>query len=276
MYSTPFLLALLLSPTIVCAQQAADKPAAPAQATATVIALPTNPSKMAEVIRGSYYHPDDLASLDCSVSIDWVKFFSALKTNLPDDRLKLLQGLKIHSHAVRGKVPELTYDWTAGNLSTKDQMESGFNQAIGGFYQMYWSILGGSLVKTGDDIKKVELLPDGSANVDLSSDGASFVAAVNNDGSLGHMVLDSPAMKGTIDPQYVASPHPVPGDLRRISNVKVVERIGESNINAELSVDYQEAGGFVIPKSVLFTAAGAFSLPIEFSSCTASRAESGH
>jgi hypothetical protein len=90
----------------------------------------------------------------------------------------------------------------------------------------------------------------------MSSGDSGFVATVNQDGSPTHMVFDNPAMKGSIDPQYIASPHPVLGDLRRISSMKIIEQMGESHFNVDLSLDYQEAGGFFIPKSVLFSVIG--------------------
>jgi hypothetical protein len=276
MHSKYFLLPLLLNAAILSAQQRVDKSAATPQVAAAAPTLPKDPSKMADLIRGSYYHPDDLTTIDCSISVDWVKFLGSMKQTVPDERLKLLNGLKVHSHAVRGKAPELTFDWAGGEITTKEQMEGGMKQIIGGFYQTYWSLFGSSLVKTGEEVKKIDLMPDGSASVNLSSGDTGLVATVSQDGSPTHMVLDSPAMKGTIDPQYVASPHPIPGDLRRLSSIKLIEQIGESHFNVDMTLDYQDAGGFSVPKNVLFDVIGAYAIPIEFSACTTAHAESTH
>jgi hypothetical protein len=267
---------LLLGSVALAGQQPANPSATSIQPGASIATLPTDPAKLSEIIRGSYYHPDDLSSLDCAVSVDWVSFFGSSKVSLAADRMKVLQGLKVHSHAVRGKVTELTFDWSAGELTTKDQMESGLKQMIGGFYQMYWSMIAKGLVTNGNDLKKVEPMPDGSAMVDLSSQGMSLVITVNKDGSPTRWALDSPAMKGTVDPQFAPSPQPVPGDLRRISSMKVVEHIGESNINVDLSLDYQEINGLFVPKSVSFGAVGAYTIPMEFSGCSATTAASAH
>jgi hypothetical protein len=267
---------LLLSSVALASQQPTNTSTTTGQSGTTNVTLPADPAKLLEVIRDSYYHPDDLSSLDCAVSVDWVAFFGSSKVSLSDDRMKVLQGLKVHSHALRGKPTELTFDWSAGLLTTKDQMESGLKQMVGGFYQMYWSMIAKGLVTNGNDLKKIEPLPDGSANVDMSGDGMNLVITVSKDGSPTHWVLDSPAMKGTIDPQFTASPNPVPGDLRRISSMKVVEHIGESNINVDLSLDYQEINGLFVPKSVSFGVVGAYTIPMEFSGCSGTTAASAH
>jgi len=103
---------------------------------------PNDPALVAAAIRGSYYHPDAMAGLDCTISVDWPTFFSALKLNLAADRLKAIQNLKIRSHATRGKSPKITFEWTGGALDNKEQFEDGLKQTLGRFYQMYWEYRG--------------------------------------------------------------------------------------------------------------------------------------
>jgi len=276
MHSRLFLPIVFLGAVVLGAQQTANKSATAGQAGTSVAPLPSDPAKLSALIRASYYHPDELASLDCGVQIDWAAFSRSGKLNLPDDRLKVLQGLKVNSHAVRGNIPELTFDWSAGQLATKGQMEDGMKQMVGGFYQMYWPLLASSLVTNGADLKKVDPLADGSAKVDFSSEGTSLVITVNNDGIPTHWVLDGPAMKGTIDPEFAPTPKPISGDIRRISGVRVVQRIGESNMNVELGLDYQEVDGFFVPKSVSFGIVGAYTVPMEFSGCVTTRSASAN
>ena len=276
MYSKFFPVILLFGSAQIGAQQHASIAPTAQQSGASAVALPRDPTKLAEMIRGSYYHPDDLSSIDCGVSIDWASFFGALKVDLPEDRAKVLQGLKIHSHAARGKGTELTFNWSAGELTTKDTMEGGLKQIVHGFYQMYWPMLATKLIASGDEIKKVEALPDGSANIDVSSQNTNLVMTVDKSGSPTRWALDSPAMKATIDPRYVTSPKPTPGDLQRISSVKVAERIGESSMNVQVDLDYQEADGFFVPKSVSFDILGAYSVTMEFLGCSTTKRISGN
>jgi hypothetical protein len=266
----------LLGSFALGAQQPTSASANFNQPAASAVTLPKDAAKLAALIQGSYYHPDELTSLDCAVFVDWAALFGSMKMTAPEERLKVLKALKVHSHAVRGKVAELAFDWAGGELTTKDQMENGMKQMVGGFYQMYWPMFATSLITKGDELKNVEPQPDGSAKVDLSSPGTSLVITVSSDGTPRHWELDSPAMKGSIDPEFTPSPKPVAGDMSRISGMKVVQRIGESNMDVNLSLDYQEVDGFFVPSVVSFAIVGAYSVPMEFSSCVATRAESVH
>jgi hypothetical protein len=69
--------------------------------------LPNDPALPAAAIRDSYYHPDAMSGLDCTISVDWPAFFTAVKLNLAADRLKAIQNLKIRSHRLLvEKVPK--------------------------------------------------------------------------------------------------------------------------------------------------------------------------
>jgi hypothetical protein len=88
---------------------------------------------VAAAIRDSYYHPDAISGLDCTISVDWPAFFSALKMTPAADRLKAIQGLKIRSRATREKKPEVTFEWADGSLDNKEQFEDGLKQMVEGF-----------------------------------------------------------------------------------------------------------------------------------------------
>jgi hypothetical protein len=103
--------------------------------------LSYEPATVAAAIRSSYYHPEEMSSLDCTVSVDCTAFFSALKSSPTADRLKAIQNLKIRSQAARGKKPVVTFEWAGGPLDSREQFEDGLNQMLDGFYQMYWSMI---------------------------------------------------------------------------------------------------------------------------------------
>jgi hypothetical protein len=264
------LLLLILAATVSSAQQAGSKPPDSLQPASPVDVLPRDPAKLAMLISASYYRPDELSSIDCNISMDWAALFTALKQTPPADRLALLQALKIHSHAARGKETEITFDWAGGPVDGKEQIESGLKQTVSGFYQMYWPLLATALFKDAAELGRVEPLPDGSVKVYTVSEGNSLVVTVDKSGQPVHWVLDSAAMKGTIDPHFTPSPNPRLGDLSRISSLNVVEQIGTSSMNVKLDMDYQPVDKFFLPRKVSFGIVGAYSLKMEFIGCTVS------
>jgi len=231
---------------------------------------PFDTATVAAAIRDSYYHPDEISGLNCSVSVDWPAFFSAMKLNPAADRLKALQNLNIRSQAARGKSPNITFEWTTV-LDSKEQLEDGLKQTLGGFYQLYWSMVASSPIGDAAEIAKIEPLPDGGAKVYSSSQNANVVITVDKENTPTHYTLDSPALNGTIDFHYIPSPKPIPSDLRRISSMDASEQIGTSIINVKLALDYQAVGGFYIPGHVSYNVGGAYSLSMEFSGCSVSK-----
>ena len=233
--------------------------------------LAYDPAKLAAAIRDSYYHPDALSGLDCSISVDWPAFFGALKLNLAADRLKAIQGLKIRSQAARDTKPEVTFEWTGGSLDNKEQFEDGLRQTLGGFYQVYWSMVASSPISNAAELSKIEPLPSGEVKVYISSQNVKVVITADKERTPTHYTLDSPAMNGAIDLQYAASPHPVPVDLRRISRMDMSEQIGNSTMNVKLSLDYQTVESFYVPRHVSYDIVGAYSLSMDFSGCSVSK-----
>jgi len=142
---------------------------------------------------------------------------------------------------------------------------------LGGFYQLYWSMVASSPIGDAAEIAKIEPLPDGGAKVYSSSQNANVVITVDKENTPTHYTLDSPALNGTIDFHYIPSPKPIPSDLRRISSMDASEQIGTSIINVKLALDYQAVGGFYIPGHVSYNVGGAYSLSMEFSGCSVSK-----
>ena len=224
----------------------------------------------ADAIRESYYHPDDMSDLNCSVSVDWPAFLASTKLNPSAERLKAIQDLKIRSQSIRGNSPNITFEWV-GTLDSKEQLENGLKQMLGGFYQMYWSLVATPPIHSAAEITKMESLADGGAQVYSSSQDIKVVITVNKENTPTHYTLDSPTLKGTIDLRYVPAPTPIPGDLRRISSVDVSEHIGTSVINVKLDLDYQAVDGFYVPAHVSYDVGGALSVSMKFSDCSATK-----
>jgi hypothetical protein len=117
----PLLLLILLvflnANLLVAQQAAATSPKSEGRRQAET--PPNDPAPVAAAIRGSYYHPDAMSGLDCTISVDWPAFFTAVKLNVAADRLKAIQELKIRSQAARGKSPKITFEWSSGALDNQ-------------------------------------------------------------------------------------------------------------------------------------------------------------
>jgi hypothetical protein len=243
---------------MVHAQSPAPDTTAPAQ----------DSTKVAAGIKGSYYHPDALPGLDCNVSVDWPAFLSQLKVNIPEDRLKEFQSLKIHSRAVRDQPASVDFAWDRSAPAGSDQIQEGMRQVVSGFYQMYWPMLAKSLIQQGSDITRSEVQPDGTLKVRSGSEGASVTLDLDKQMTPVHLNLDLTGMKADADIHYEDSPRPEPGDLRRLVRMDLKERIGTSNLNVNLKLTYQPLAEFFVPEKVSFEVVGAYSVNMEFSACT--------
>jgi hypothetical protein len=200
--------------------------------------------------------------------IDWQKLFDALKQTPPPDRLKALQGLKVSSRATRGKVPELTFGWTGGPLDSKERMEESVKQMVGGFYQMYWSMMTSAPIEKPSEIQRIEPQPDGNVIAYLSSQSNKVDMTVDKEHLPIHYKLDTPALKALIDLHYIPSPSPAPGDLHRLNSLDESVQFGTSTMNVRVSLDYQTVDGLNVPKHAAVQLVGAYSIEMEFSGCS--------
>jgi hypothetical protein len=272
----PLVISLLVFSAILLVAQQPAATAPKSEAGRQAGSLPNDREIVAAAIRGSYYHPDAMSGVDCTIAVDWPAFFTALKLNAAADRLKAIQKLKIQSHAARGKTPELTFAWNNGVLDNKEQFEDGLKQMLGGFYQMYWNLVASSPIDNAAEIAKIEPVPGGGAKIYIAGQNIDVVITTDKENTPTHYTLKSPAMNGTTDLHYVSSPRPVPGDLRRISSMDASEQIGNSILNINLSLDYQTVDGFYIPSHVSFSLAGAYSVSMDFSGCSVFKEAVGH
>lgn len=235
--------------------------------------LPIDSDKLASALQGAYYHPDRLGGIDCSISVDWPALFSAMKMEAPAERVKILDGLRVKSHALRGKKPELTFDWGNGQLPSKETMESGFHDTVGGFYQIYWATFNMSVV-SGKDIQRINQNSDGTKDIFISADNTKLVITVDSEDVPHRYTFQSPAMNGSINLEYLTPPNPQPGDLRRISKVRSTEQIGETKMVLAMAMDYQQVDSFYIPEHVVVELPGAYSIPLDFQSCSVIKSNS--
>jgi hypothetical protein len=139
---------------------------------------------------------------------------------------------------------------------------------IAGYYQMYWPIMAKSPIQKASDVTRSERQPDGTLKVISGSEGASVALSLDKEMTPIHYTLDYPSMKAEFAMHYEDSPHPEPGDLRRLVGMDVVEQIGTSNLNVNLKLGYQQVAEYLVPQKVSFEVVGAYSINLEFSACT--------
>ena len=273
----PRILSLLSLLAGTCFATAQDQPKAPPPSDSDknpVHNLPIDPDKLADAVRDSYYHPDNLSSLECSVSFDWSGVMRALKVDdLPVERQKIIEGLKVRSHARRNQATEVTFNWSGGEPPEgKVRIEGGLKQLLSRFYQIYWPILASPAVPPGTSVENIEPLDDGGVKAHLSQGAGQTEITIDKDHLPTHYAVNNPAMNGTIEAHYTTSPKPVPGDLRRLTELDVSNLLGAKR-NVEVILDYQPANGFYVPQHVTFNVVDVSSLGMDFSGCSATKGD---
>lgn len=122
------------------------------------------------------------------------------------------------------------------------------------------------------EISRIEPQPGGSEKVYATDPNIHTVITVDKDGLPANYALNGVGMSGTIDAHYTPSPHPVPGDLRRLSGVDVNEHIGASTMKVSLTVDYQPVDTYFVPREVSFNVIGAYLMTMNYSACSVTSA----
>lgn len=250
----------------------AQQPAAPSQAGPASgppnKQLSADAEKLAAKVLSSYYHPDKLPGLECDVTPDWQSFFASAKLTVPPERLQQIEELKVHVRAVRDQNPEFNFNWTQARPANAGQIESGLRQMIDGFYQMYWPLFASPAIKYTAVISKIEPQPDGSTKVYESDPNAYVIMTVDKHGTPTHYTMQSPAMNGTVDPQYTPTPHPTHSDRRRITSVDATQQSGTSTTHVQVTVDYQPLDSYFVPKHVTYGLVGAYRMSMDFTGCS--------
>jgi hypothetical protein len=237
-----------------------------------VKSLPFDPQKLAASINGSFYRPDQLSGLQCAVSVDWAGFYNGLKIKVPEARLHAIDGVQIHYTAIRNKTPDVTFNWVNGEPDTRDQLEGGIKQIVGGFYQTYWPLMASPPITKAAEIQRIEPQADGTKKIYESDANNKVVIDLDKNDTPTHYAFDTPAFKGAFDLQFVDSPEPTANDLRRISQLHLVTNIGASSLNVQVDLDYQPVEGYVVPRHVTYNVVGAYSISMEFIGCSAIKA----
>jgi PBP1b-binding outer membrane lipoprotein LpoB len=108
-------LPVVLGACLAAGQDKASVPPVPESEAIPVKNLPIDSDKLADAMRDSYYHPDNLAALECNVSFDWSGVLHALKIDLLEtEQAKIVDGLKVRTRAARNEATEVTLTWTGG------------------------------------------------------------------------------------------------------------------------------------------------------------------
>ena len=233
-----------------------------------VHSLPIDSQKLSDEINGSYYHPSEIDSIQCAVTVDWPALFSGAKVKVPEERLQALDGLQVHYAVERNKVPETNFNWVKGRADTADQLEGGLKQMIAGFYQMYWPMMASTPVPRASDIRRVEPQSDGTLKIFESDSNNKIDITLDKRYAPLHWNFDTPVYKGTFDLEFSETPNAVSGDLRRLSSMHVVVNTGASTMNVKIHTDYQKVNGVNIPQHITYELVGAYDISLEFIGCS--------
>ena len=235
------------------------------------LGLPDDSAKLAAAIRASYYHPDDLSVLDCSVALDLTNLVKQFGQPAGEEALKSLNGMTIQVHAVREQSPKIDIAWAQGIPAKSENFESGARQILNGFFQMYWPIFGSSLGPRPLEKFQAEVQPGGGHLLRSTGNNMNVTTEVNGDNIPTSVVIESAAMNATIQPRFSASENPQADDLPRLTSVDFSQQIGTTTMNLRLTTDYQDVGGFHIPRHISSGIGGAYSVSMEFVGCSATR-----
>lgn len=100
----------------------------------------------------------------------------------------------------------------------------------------------------------------------------SFTPEIDQDDVPGKLSVDTPAMKATMEFHFAPPQYPKPGDLRRLTCLDFTQQVGTASINGRVSLDYQDVGGFNVPRHLSLGIGGAYAIPVEFIDCSLSKA----
>ena len=233
---------------------------------------PVDAVKLAADIGASYYHPDGIPGLDCGATVDYGSVFKQLGQTPPDELRKQLAGITIKVHAMADRAPQIDIAWPDGAPANQANIESSLKQTIGGFFQMYWPFLGSSIVGGKKENLHIETREEGGYVWHDGSQRMSMTLEIDKDKVPGKLSVDTPSMKVMVEFHFAPPQDPKPGDLRRLTFLDFTEQVGTTNINGRLSLDYQDVGGFNVPRHLSLGIGGAYAVPVEFINCSLSKA----
>jgi hypothetical protein len=252
----------------------AQQPAGPTQFSSPAEPHLTEPqidnAKILTGIRATFYHPDNLTGMECGAVFDWASVAKQLNQTLPEDRAKALSGMNVEVHANKGQPVITTVTWSNGKPANGDTLELSTKQIMTGFFQMYWSFSGLADPQAAKEIH-IEPRSEGGYFLSGTANGTTSEVQVDKDLVPTTIHVNSPAMKAQLGLQFTPPPNPLPGDLRRLTDIDGNFSIGTTIMHFRYGIDYQTIGGFHIPQHVSINVGGAYTLSIELIGCSVSQ-----
>jgi hypothetical protein len=259
----------------------------PAKATASDPAAAASPQLdllgLATAIRGSYYHPDDLTSLDCAVEVDWDALATQLKSAAVRDGIDAVKKARIKVHAERSSETRVDVDWPPDDGGNREVLEEGMRKALSGFFQIYWPLDASSIAPTPEENPKLEAGDDGGYLLRFHTPDAQVAEEVDKRGVVTRLTYTSPstgtagsgansASTTTLVPRFSEAPNDIPGHPRLLTAVEVTHQMGTTKAGVHVALDYQSTGGVHIPSHVTFAIAQSYTFPLQFTGCSVTRA----
>ncbi|HSR07484.1 MAG TPA: hypothetical protein VLM42_10055 [Bryobacteraceae bacterium] len=136
---------------------------------------------------------------------------------------------------------------------------------------MYWPFLGSSIVGGKKENLRIETRTGGGYVWHDGSQAMNMTLEIDQDNVPGKLSVDTPSMKATMEFHFAPPQDPKPGDLRRLTFLDFTEQVGTTSINGRLSLDYQDVGGFNVPRHLSLGIGGAYAVPVEFINCSLSK-----
>lgn len=238
-------------------------------------ASPASPAvdavQVSRSIKASYYHPDPLPGLDCTIAVDWEAMFKG--EDLPPETLKVLKGLQIKLHSPRFADADMTFDWTDGRMNNTDQVIRGLKMSLGGFFDVvYWHVIASPPVPFSPEINRIEAGANGVTKIYSTHQGASVTTTIDSHFTPSQVVSESEERKTIYDFQFSPSPNPEPGDQRRLSGLDVREHQGNTDTHMQFALDYQKLDYYYIPRHVHSVVVGHDVMDFELTGCTVAAA----
>lgn len=271
---------LLICFTPLAAQDSAhQQPTAPAPDPPAAASPHLDLLGLAAAIGSSYYHPDDLSSMDCAVAVDWDALATQLKSSAATESINALKQAKVRVHAERSKEPRVAVDWGTGDVAHKEILEEGMRKAFSGFFKIYWPLDASSIAPTADENPKLEAADDGGYLLRFDTPDAQVAEEVDKRGIVTRLSYTAPAGASsatttTLVPRFSEAPNDIPGHPRLLTAVDVTQQMGTPKAGVHVALDYQSAGGVHIPSHVTFAIAQSYTIPLQFKGCSVTRA--GH
>lgn len=222
--------------------------------------------KLAESIRSSYYHPEELASLACAVKPD----YSAVVRQISEaaTMARRLTGAKISVDVQRNAQPVVKVTWPADAPADREQVESGLQESMDTFFQIYWPFFASSVAPAEDEIFDAVRLSQGGYLLKVMTDTAAIAAEVASDGTPVKVQVDNADMRSIAQFHLAAAEKGNGSALPHVRALDFGQEIGGNYAGGRFLVDYQTVDGVDIPRHATFGAGAGITFAFEFSECS--------